>query len=137
MVAGMRSRLSAAGLNVEEEVRRGAIILSSNVEHLVEGKLEPGRIMALLNGALADGFAGLWAAGDITWEFGADVNSQQLMEYEQHLETLMQGNPALCAICLYHRETLPKQAVLAGLQTHQVLYVNAALSQLNPQFVAA
>jgi len=139
MVAGMRWHLSAAGLDLKEQIERGALILSSNQDHLVDGRFETDRMLRLLDDALqqalADGYAGLWAAGDMTWEFGSEHNLDKLLDYERQLEDYMQRNPALSGVCLYHRETLPEHVIKTALLTHPAIYVNATLTQLNPQFV--
>lgn len=139
MVAGMRSELSAAGLDLEKQTERGALILSSSQEHLVEGKFDTDKMLGLLGDALqkalADGYEGLWAAGDMTWEFGNETNLEKLLDYERRLETFMQSNPALCGVCLYHRDTLPKHAIQTALLTHPTLYLSATLSLLNLQCV--
>jgi hypothetical protein len=141
MVAGIRSHLAAAGIDLKEQIERGALVLSSSQDHLVEGKFETARMLRLLadalHGALADGFAGLWAAGDMTWEFGSESNLAKLLDYERGLESFMHSNPALSGICLYHRDTLPNHAIQTALLTHPVLYVSATLSHLNPQFVGS
>lgn len=136
MVAGMRSRLAAAGLDVQEQVKRGALILSSDQGHLVDGKFDTERMIAALRDAmqraLTDGYVGLWAAGDMTWEFGSEDNLSKLLEYERRLEECMHANPALCGICLYHRDTLPPAAIDLARVIHPAQYVNATLSRLNP-----
>lgn len=138
MVAGMRSYLSAAGLDLQEQTDRGALFLSSSQEHLAAGRFDTDKMLGLLDNALkqalADGYAGLWAAGDMTWEFGSESNLDKLLDYERRLESYMQGEPALSGVCLYHRDTLPQHAIQSALITHPALYVNATLSQLNPQF---
>jgi hypothetical protein len=138
MVAGMRSLLAAAGLDLNAEIQRGALILSSDQGHLVGGKFDPaamiGALSAALDKALADGFSGLWASGDMTWEFGSEANLAKLLEYERSLEAFMQSHPKLCGVCLYHRDTLPLHAIQTALITHPALYVSATLTQLNPAY---
>ena len=46
-----------------------------------------------INDALAHGYAGLWATGDMTWE--------------------------LSGICQYHRDTLPEDALQVALSKHR------------------
>jgi hypothetical protein len=141
MVAGMRSHLASLGLEPRELAERGALILSSDQGHLVDGKFDVGRMLHLLedavNQALRDGYVGLWAAGDMTWEFGNETNFTKLLEYERLLEIFMQRTPAMSGVCLYHRDTLPAHAVATGLATHTCEYLNATLSRLNPGYAAA
>lgn len=138
MVAGMRWHLAAAGVDLETQLARGTLVLSSDQGHLVEGKFDVGRMLQLLEDAvkqaLADGYAGLWASGDMTWEFGHESNLDKLLEYERQLEDFMQVTPALSGICLYHRDTLPPQAIETALATHPALYVSAVLSQVNLRY---
>ncbi|HZZ58779.1 MAG TPA: MEDS domain-containing protein [Opitutaceae bacterium] len=138
MVAGMRSHLAAAGVDLQRQTERGALILSSDQGHLREGKFDVDRMLqmlqAALHRALADGFAGLWASGDMTWELGSESNLAKLHEYERRLDQFIEGNPAMSGICLYHRDTLPPHAVQTALQTHPARHVDASLWQINPQY---
>ncbi len=138
MVAGLRSSLAASALDVVHEVARGALILSSEQDHLVDGEFDVDQMIAKLANALeeaqADGFAGLWASGDMLWEFGNEDNLTKLLAYEVGLEALLERKPALCGICQYHRATLPATAVQVALYTHQTVYVNQTLSCLNPHY---
>lgn len=141
MVAGMRSRLVAIGLEMPKFLERGDLILSSNQSHLVNGKFDVDEMITLLaeavQKALADGYTGLWATGDMTWEFGSEKNLEKLREYERRLEQLMKETPALSGICQYHRDTLPPDAIQTALEMHPALYVNATLSRLNPDYGCA
>jgi hypothetical protein len=138
MVAGMRSQLAAAGLNLVEHTESGALLLSSDQGHLVDGRFDVDRMLTLLNDAvgqaLSDGYAGLWATGDMTWEFGNETNLDKLLEYERRLEELMHRNPALSGVCQYHRDTLPSHAIETALETHSIRYVNATLSRVNRKY---
>jgi hypothetical protein len=138
MVAGMRSRLLASGLDLTKYLERGDLILSSDQGHLVNGKFDVDGMISLLSDAVrqavADGYTGLWATGDMTWEFGSEKNLDKLLEYEQRLEEFMENNPALSGVCQYHRDTLPREAVLSALETHQMVYVDSTLSWRNPEY---
>lgn len=138
MVAGMRWHLASAGLDLQGEVGRGALILSSDQSHLAAGKFDAARMLGLLrdalNQTLADKYQGLWAAGDMTWEFGHEANLDKLGEYERGLEDFMRDNPALSGICLYHRNTLPAHAIETALIAHPSLYISSALSHLNSRY---
>jgi hypothetical protein len=138
MAAGMRCQLSAAGLDLKEQVDRGALIVSSDRGHLLNGKFDVERMLGLLRDALqqalADGYAGLWASGDMTWEFGHEANLAKLADYEARLEEFIRENPALSGICLYHRDTLPAHAIETAMISHPSLYVSSSLSQLNSRY---
>jgi hypothetical protein len=139
MVAGIRSHLAAAGTDVELELKVGSLILSSEQDHLSNGVFDADAMLEGLEQcvqqALADGFAGLFAAGDMTWELGPDRNVPKLLRYEWKLERLFHKYPALNGICMYHSDTLPGELVKQGTMAHGTIFVNQTLSRINPYHV--
>jgi hypothetical protein len=90
---------------------------------------------AAVNEALNDGYHGLWATGDMSWEFGPEKDFSRLVEYERRLEELFHRQPTLSGICQYHADTLPAETVQHGLLTHQAVFINQTLSRLNPHYL--
>jgi hypothetical protein len=139
MVAGIRSYLAATGLNVALEVGKRSLVLSSDQSHLVQGRFDVDRMLQMLaravNDSVEDGYSGLWASGDMTWEFGSEENLGKLMEYECGLEQLFRQYPALNGICQYHQDTLPDDAIHAALSKHGSVYINETLSRANPFYL--
>ena len=88
-----------------------------------------------LDQALNDGYKGLWATGDMTWEFGPRQDFGKLLEYELRLEELFHKRPELCGICQYHRDTLPRETVRQGLQAHRMIFINETLSRINAHYL--
>ena len=139
MVAGVRSSLAAIGVDVALEIAQSRLVVSSepvvlegddfNIEQMLQ-KLEDA-----LDEALKDGFKGLWASGDMTWELGSEKNFDKLLEYEWKLEALFKKRKELYGICQYHYDTLPQQAVRDGLLMHRTLFINETLSRLNPHYI--
>jgi hypothetical protein len=138
MVAEMQFCLAAAGLDVAWEIEKGSLVLSSDQGHLVNGNFDVDRMIGMLSDlveqALQDGYKGLWATGDMAWEFGNEKNFAKLLEYEYALETLMATQPALFGICQYHADVLPTEVIHWGLYTHRSVYINETLSQANPYY---
>ena len=122
MVAGMRSYLFAAGIDVTKEILEGSLVLSSTNAHLLEGRFSIDRMIGMLEEAvqqaLQDGYQGLWASGDMSREFGPEKDFSKLLDYEWRLEELFQTQPALSGICQYHADTLPPEVMRHGLVTH-------------------
>jgi hypothetical protein len=137
MVAGMRSYLAAIGVDVVYEIAKARLVLSSEPVTAYDGGFDVDLMLLkledALDQALSDGYSGLWATGDMTWEFGHQKNLKKLLEYERGLEGLMQRRPELSGICQYHQDTLPREATRIGLLTHQFAYINDTLSRINPQ----
>lgn len=137
MVAGVRSYLAAAGMDVAWEVANARLVLSSeptcsgegfDADHLLF-KLEDA-----LDQALNDGYKGLWATGDMTWEFGPEKDFSRLLEYEWGLEDIFRRRPELSGICQYHRDTMPQEALRHGLLTHSTIFINDTLFRINPHY---
>lgn len=139
MVQGIRSYLAAAGIDVEGEIRRGSLVLSAAQGHLVDGRFDVGRMLETLGEALQqaldDGYAGLWATGDMTWEMGPQKDFASLLDYEWRLEEFLRNHPQMSGICQYHAETLPRAVLRHGLLAHRSLFVNETLSLVNPHFL--
>ncbi|HTJ13914.1 MAG TPA: MEDS domain-containing protein [Dinghuibacter sp.] len=138
MVAGIRSYLYTTGVNVESEVARGGLILSSET-HLKMGRFEADHMMGMLeetmNQALNDGYVGLWATGDMSWELGPDKDFLKLVEYEWMLEQFFQKHATISGICQYHAGTLPREAMQHGLLSHPTVFINETLSRINPYYI--
>lgn len=139
MVAGMRSYLAASGLDVAYEIARASLVLSSDQSHLTARRFDVARMMAKLedavNQALDDGFKGLWATGDMGWEFGPEADFSKLFEYEWRLEEFFRRQPAISGICQYHCDTLPETAMQQGVAMHPSIFLNETLSRLNPNYL--
>lgn len=138
MVSGMRSYLAAIGVDVEREVSMGSLVISSERGHLTGDRFDVDRMMIMLDEAVSqalnDGYRGLWATGDMTWELGPEQDFSRLLEYEWQLEELFLKHPSLSGICQYRRDSLPKQAVRHGFVSHASIFINETLSRINPYY---
>jgi hypothetical protein len=139
MVADMRVALAAARPSLADEMRRNAIILTSDQSHLRDGQFDSKRMISALSdmttAALTDGYKGLWASGDMTWEMGTAGKLVDLLSYECALESYFRRQPALCGVCIYHRDTLPLDMIGKALYTHPSLYINHTLQRVNPYYL--
>jgi hypothetical protein len=139
MVAGIRSYLAAAGVDVAEEAAKGSLVLSTEQQSLNDGQFDVDRMISSLEDAvdqaLKDGYTGFWASGDMTWEFNSSRDFTRLLEYEWRLEELFQRQPALSGICQYHTDTLPREATRQGLLVHPSIFINETLSLINPHYI--
>ena len=139
MVAGLRSYLAAAGIDIAHETAKGSLVLSSDRDHLVDATFHmDGMLEGLedaVDRAVLDGYEGLWASGDLTWEFGPARDFSKLVEYEWKLEDIFRRKPALSGICQYHTDTLPREATRQGLVVHSAIFINETLSLINPHYL--
>lgn len=138
MVGEMARSLAAVGVDVEAALGRGDLVLTSARDHLLDGRFDVDRMIGILTETLAKavgaGYRGLWATGDMSWEFGAEKNFSKLLEYEYALGRLFELQPCLSGVCQYHAQSLPTDVVQWGLRTHQAVYINESLTQENPYY---
>lgn len=139
MVAGLRSQLSALGIDVASEIDRRRLVLTSEPPTSAGSSFDVNRMLnqleQALDDALKDGFKGLWATGDMTWEFGSEKNLDKLLQYELRLDALIREREALCGICQYHRDSLPRDVTREGLMAHRKVFINETLSRINPHYI--
>ncbi|HVD97736.1 MAG TPA: MEDS domain-containing protein [Cytophagaceae bacterium] len=137
MVVGMRSTLAAIGVDLFNETIKDSLILSS--EPVSPGdfnsKLMLDKLETLLNEAISHGYKGLWASGDMTWEFGPEKNFSKLMEYELGLEEVFRRRKELHGICQYHQDTLPKDVMRQALIIHPSIVISDTLVRINPHYL--
>jgi len=140
MVAGIGSILASVGVDVTSEIARGSLVLSSDpitAGGEFDSSLMLAQLEAALDAALNAGFKGLWASGDMTWEFGPGNDFSKLLEYELGLEELLGRRKELCGICQYHRDTLPQDAVRQSLLVHSGIVISETLTRINPLYLKA
>ena len=139
MIELMRACLGLEGVAVESEIAKGALVLTAELSHLIDGRFSVDAMMETLTGALnqaiEDGYEGLWATGDMTWEFGPEQDFSNLLEYECRLERFMQAHPRMCGICQYHANSLSQDAIRQGILSHGRIFVNETLSLMNENFI--
>jgi hypothetical protein len=140
MVADIRACLSTLGIDVASEIASGRLVLSSETTLNEKGEFDIDLMIHgledALNRALDDGFAGLFATGDMTWEFGSEKNFSKLLTYEARLENLFQERKELSGICQYHVDTLPIDVPKQALLTHRSVFINETLTRINHSFMS-
>src|SRR5690242_8849391 len=91
MITGLKFYLTSAGINLDQEIEKGSLVLSSDREHLAGGGFDADFMLGMLEHAVdeaeRDGYRGLWATGDMTWELGSAQQSIiDILDYEWRLE---------------------------------------------------
>lgn len=130
-----RSALQAAGVDVVAEEKRGALILITKHEgHLEGGSFSPDRMIRKLdqavNDALAAGFKGLAAAGDMNWVLEQAAGTESLAEYESRLNDFYAKSHAL-GLCQYSAQ-LPKEFLDHCIATHPLIRMDGPVAFENP-----
>ena len=137
MVAMVQGALTVRGVEVAEEVERGALVFSSD-RAPEDASFDPhamvGMLVDMIDSAVRDGFAGLCATGDMRWELGRDENFDRVLEYEALLERVFREKP-LRGICQYHRDTVPPKSLEAAVRAHRSLHIGKWLNRDNLFYV--
>jgi hypothetical protein len=140
MVVQMQNHLEAANVDVAHESARASLVLSSAQHHLTPGgRFDVDRMLASLkvavDQALHDGYRGLWASGDMIWEFGPEKDFSQLLEYEWRLEEFFHECQEIVGVCQYRADMLPRAIMRHGLHSHHSIFVSDKLSIKNPRYL--
>jgi hypothetical protein len=134
MVQMIDGGLRQTGVDITSEMKRGALLFSSERSYLENGSFDPRAMInglcELIDGAVRDGFEGLCATGDMKWELGPDENFNLLMEYEALLERVFRDKP-LMGICQYHRDVIPPRTLREALLSHRSAYIGHTLNRDN------
>jgi hypothetical protein len=131
-----RAGLRNAGIDVEAEESRGALLLLTKHDgHLKGGCFDPDKMITMLHGAVKEaldaGFAGLCAAGDMSWLLDQAEGSERIAEYEARLNDFYPSSRAL-GLCLYNRNKLPAPALDHCLATHPHVRIEGNILLENP-----
>lgn len=131
-----RDGLRDAGIDVEAEEARGALLLLTKHDgHLKGGCFDPDAMITMLHGAVKDaldaGFAGLCAAGDMSWLLDEAEGSGRIAEYEARLNAFYPSSRAL-GLCLYNRNRLPAATLDHCFATHPYVRVEGDILLENP-----
>jgi MEDS: MEthanogen/methylotroph, DcmR Sensory domain len=136
-----RAGLAGAGIDVPAEEAKGALILLTREDgHLKGGVFDPDKMISLLHGAVQDaldaGFAGLCAAGDMSWLLDEAPGSERIAEYEARLNVFYPSSRAL-GLCQYNRNRLLPDTIDHCLATHPHVRIEGNLLLENPFYESA
>jgi hypothetical protein len=131
-----REGLRQAGIDVDADEARGALLLLTKHDgHLKGGSFDPDKMITMLHGAVKDaldaGFAGLCAAGDMSWLLDEADGSERIAEYEARLNAFYPSSRAL-GLCQYNRSKLPSATLDHGLATHPHVRLDGNILLDNP-----
>ncbi len=130
--------LVAEGVDVAAERARGAFsLLTKRETYLRSGTFDPQAMIALLreatDEAIAAGFCGLRATGEMTWALGVEPGCDRLIEYEALLNDFFPGSRAL-GLCQYNLRRFPPATIRDVLRTHPMVVVGDWVCSDNPYY---
>jgi hypothetical protein len=130
----LSAALTAAGISLDRALtRRRVLFLTREDAYLTDGGFDPdivlGRLRQYVRDAVADGFTGLYASGELVY-VPADAAWQQIVRYEAQMNETFARLP-LTSLCRYPRSVVPAHRVQDVLRTHPVAIVRREACQ-NP-----
>ena len=123
-VSSILCNLQEAGVNVEEQQSRGALVVRTKGEtYLRHGVFEPGRMIAELKEevrkSLSMGFAGLRATGEMTWALDLPSALCCVLDYELRISADYPSE--FMALCQYDETRFARTTVDAMAEIHPVV----------------
>lgn len=117
--------LAAAGLDVAGERKRGALrLVTSQESYLRNGVFVPQEMIDYLRQAeaeaLADGFAGLWCTGEMTWVLGSQADGDRYLEYEALLNHFL-AESKVVILCQYNYARFAAPSLHDVFRTHPLI----------------
>lgn len=118
----LKEVLRAAGADVEGTMRSGQLVFITSADaYLADGTFDPDRMLDLLREtereALAAGYHGVRATGEMTWALGGDPGSERLIEYEAKLNSFYPRSKVR-GICQYDARRFSAETLLEIVQNH-------------------
>jgi hypothetical protein len=125
-LAELGEPLERVGICVSRALSRGRILFLTQEEaYLSDGAFNPDvvldRIERHVRDAVADGFTGLYATGELVYIPG-DEDWRRIVRYEAHINETFARLP-LVAMCRYPRAIVPADRVRDVLRTHPIAIV--------------
>jgi hypothetical protein len=132
---GMRSE----GADVDDAIAQGRLVATSERVYLADGRFRPERTIGFLEEALkqalADGYSGLRATGDIHWEMGPSGDLDKMMAYETALDHFFFAKK-LTGLCQYHRQRVPTPQRVHAMRVHPVIVTDGIVCTTNIHYEA-
>jgi CRP/FNR family transcriptional regulator, nitrogen oxide reductase regulator len=130
---------AAGGVNVNQEIQRGALIFLNAQEYYGLPRFDAAHVVDLtrtrVGEASARGFTGLRVAAEMTWALKASIPDDVLVEYEDLLDDGFRGLGPLTVACMYRRGRFPSGVLKRLLRGHgRVLAEDHVHITLNPLF---
>lgn len=134
----VRAAFESAGIDVDERAERGDLDVVDAADLYLDDGFDPDRMVEALEReaerCVADGYAGLYAAGENTWTFGVDGTFDRILEFEADFDRCCPEFPAT-AMCQYDVARFSDEAIGKALQTHeQIVYDGSVIG--NPYYVS-
>jgi signal transduction histidine kinase len=124
----IRDALSTATDDVEHHLETGALELCDASEVYLDSGFDPNRMIETLEAAceesLADGYEGLYVAGENSWCFHTDHSFDHILDFEADFDAVC-PELSVFTLCQYDLDRFGEESAAKALWTHEkIIYRN-------------
>ncbi|WP_135821720.1 MEDS domain-containing protein [Halostella litorea] len=135
--ARIRAALRSLEIDVDARIEAGDLAIRDASEVYLDAGFDPDRMIdelrAACEGSVADGYDGLWVAGENTWSFHTDETFDHVVDFEADFDACCPDLPVM-ALCQYDLRRFSGESAAKALWTHeQIVYRNAVCE--NPYYI--
>jgi signal transduction histidine kinase len=136
--ADIKSALRRANVDVEQRIDTGDLVIRDAEEVYLESGFDPTEMIATLeteaNASVADGYDGLWLAGENSWCFHTEQSFDHIVDFEADFDATCPDLP-VTALCQYDLDRFNGTSAAKALRTHeQIIYRNQLCE--NPFYIS-
>ena len=124
----IESALRRANVDVERRIDAGDLVVRDAEDVYLESGFDPTEMIRTLeteaNASVADGYEGLWVAGENSWCFHTELSFDHIVDFEADFDAACPDLP-VTALCQYDLDRFNGTSAAKALRTHErIIYRN-------------
>jgi signal transduction histidine kinase len=124
----IESALRRANVDVERRIDAGDLVVRDAEDVYLESGFAPTEMIRTLeteaNASVADGYEGLWVAGENSWCFHTELSFDHIVDFEADFDAACPDLP-VTALCQYDLDRFNGTSAAKALRTHErIIYRN-------------
>jgi signal transduction histidine kinase len=129
--------LRSAGIDVDARMEAGDLRIERAQNAYRAAEFDPDRLITHLaessRESVADGYEGLWLAGELSWCFHTELDYDHVVDFEADFESASLDLP-VTALCQYDLNRFDDESVAKALWTHEQVIYRYTLCE-NPYYI--
>jgi two-component system, chemotaxis family, sensor kinase Cph1 len=113
------------GVSAEHEMNTGRLVFWTRHNYRQSGLFDLNTMLSFikrtLSEAVADGHAGIRLAVEMSWTLNNEINDDDLVRWEDFINTISFPGSNISFICQYNRQLLPCPLIAKAVQVHPVV----------------
>ncbi len=134
--ADVIAALREGGIDVDAALESGALVIRSPADtYSRNGGFDPDEMIEFLEDAVdeaSEEYEALRVTGEMTWLLDADVDAEELLEYEGKFDAALPRGDCI-ALCQYDRDRFPPSVIRDLVKTHPQLVYDGTVCR-NPYY---